>query len=212
VRTDAALRLSDAAVVGNDGWDGAGIYSEGTLAIARSTVSGNSAFQDGGGLYLLGSDASLENATISANIAARNGGGVFVGTNLDLTNVTIADNEAESGGGIHEQVDTQTTDSTNTIVARNDGGSCSGTTGAIVSTFTLTDEASCVPGSDPSNLVVVDPRLGSLGDNGGPTQTLLPLNGSDAIDNGSSAVCPTVDQRGVSRPAGAGCDIGAVEV
>jgi hypothetical protein len=189
-----------------------GIYSEGTLAIARSTVSGNSAFQDGGGLYLLGSDASLENATISANIAARNGGGVFVGTNLDLTNVTIADNEAESGGGIHEQVDTQTTDSTNTIVARNDGGSCSGTTGAIVSTFTLTDEASCVPGSDPSNLVVVDPRLGSLGDNGGPTQTLLPLDGSDAIDNGSSAVCPTVDQRGVSRPAGAGCDIGAVEV
>jgi hypothetical protein len=212
VRSGAALRLSDAAVVGNDGWDGAGIYSEGTIDIARSTVSGNHADDNGAGLYLLGGDASLENTTISANVAVGNGGGAFVGTNLDLTNVTIADNEAESGGGIHEQVDTQTTDSTNTIVVRNLGGSCSGTTGAIVSTFTLTDDASCIPGGDPSNLLVTDPRLGSLGDNGGPTQTLLPLDGSDAIDNGSSAACPAVDQRGEPRPAGAGCDIGAVEV
>ena len=56
----------------------------------------------------------------------------------------------------------------------------------------------------------VDPRLGPLGDNGGPTLTHLPRLGSPALDQGSLA-CPPADQRGVARPQGAACDLGAVE-
>jgi hypothetical protein len=55
-----------------------------------------------------------------------------------------------------------------------------------------------------------DPLLGPLADNGGPTWTHLPQAGSPAIDGGGT--CTGVDQRGVTRPQGIACDIGAVEV
>jgi hypothetical protein len=59
----------------------------------------------------------------------------------------------------------------------------------------------------------LNPRLGPLANNGGPTPTRAPLAGSPAIDTGPAAPCPTaVDQRGVARPQGQRCDIGAVEV
>ena len=60
-----------------------------------------------------------------------------------------------------------------------------------------------------------DPYLLALGDNGGPTQTQRPLLGSPlvgAIPVGDCDPDVTVDQRGVSRPQGNGCEIGSVEV
>ena len=57
----------------------------------------------------------------------------------------------------------------------------------------------------------IDPKLGTLGDHGGATATFPLLLGSPAIDAGSSADCPDIDQRGVSRPQGPGCDIGSYE-
>ena len=65
----------------------------------------------------------------------------------------------------------------------------------------------------------LDPRLNPLGNNGGTTQTRLPLPGSPALDAGDDAICNQtgpgtvnkLDQRGVARPIGAHCDIGATE-
>lgn len=75
---------------------------------------------------------------------------------------------------------------------------------------------------DPTDLVNVDPallNLGPLQDNGGPTETFLPGPGSVSIDAIPPAACLdadglplTTDQRGISRPQGTACDIGAVEV
>ena len=59
---------------------------------------------------------------------------------------------------------------------------------------------------------VLDPLLGPLSDNGGPTPTLGLLTGSPAIDAGDDSVCPATDQRGVPRPQGLACDIGAFEL
>jgi hypothetical protein len=61
-----------------------------------------------------------------------------------------------------------------------------------------------------------DPLLGPLQNNGGPTKTHALLPGSPAIDAGNDAVCAAdpvngLDQRGVARPQGASCDIGAYE-
>ncbi len=56
-----------------------------------------------------------------------------------------------------------------------------------------------------------DPRLDTLADNGGPTQTMALLTGSPAIDAGNNETCATTDQRGVTRPQGEACDIGAYE-
>ncbi len=53
--------------------------------------------------------------------------------------------------------------------------------------------------------------LGALADNGGPTLTHALLPGSPALDAGNDAACSATDQRGVSRPQGAHCDIGAYE-
>ena len=61
-------------------------------------------------------------------------------------------------------------------------------------------------------IVTSDPLLGSLADNGGFTRTLLPAPGSAAIDAGNDASCTAQDQRGIQRPQGWHCDIGAVEV
>ena len=62
-----------------------------------------------------------------------------------------------------------------------------------------------------------DPLLGPLQANGGPTSTMAPGTGSPAIDAGDDAVCTAspvkgVDQRGLPRPGGPHCDIGAFEV
>jgi hypothetical protein len=85
--------------------------------------------------------------------------------------------------------------------------------------FNFSDDASCgfTAGTDQQN--AGDPGLGALADNGGPTQTRLPLPGSPLIDAIPVASCQadgasgiTADQRGVTRPQGPGCDIGAVEV
>jgi hypothetical protein len=54
--------------------------------------------------------------------------------------------------------------------------------------------------------------LGLLADNGGPTETMALGTGSPAIDAGDDATCESMDQRGVSRPQGAHCDIGAFEI
>jgi hypothetical protein len=103
---------------------------------------------------------------------------------------------------------------TNTIVADNGVENCDGNISSLG--HNLTDDTSCGL-TEPSDLVVADAMLGPLQDNGGPTEThdLLPggttTPGSPAIDAGDNAACPTTDQRGVVRPQGAACDIGAVE-
>jgi len=53
--------------------------------------------------------------------------------------------------------------------------------------------------------------LSALADYGGPTHTHALMSGSSAIDMADGGLCPGTDQRGVSRPQGDGCDIGAYE-
>jgi hypothetical protein len=64
----------------------------------------------------------------------------------------------------------------------------------------------------PSSVNNTDPLLGPLGDNGGPTPTMALLPMSPVIDAGDDSVCPPTDQRGVPRPQGLACDIGAFEL
>jgi hypothetical protein len=105
---------------------------------------------------------------------------------------------------------------TGTIVANSSTGSnCAGT---ISESFGHNlDSANSCKFTAVGDLTKTDPNLGSLADNGGPTQTMALLSGSPATDAGGTTAtgCPAVDQRGVARPdesadAGA-CDIGAYE-
>jgi hypothetical protein len=57
-----------------------------------------------------------------------------------------------------------------------------------------------------------DPQLGPLQDNGGGTPTAMPAATSPAVDAAGTTECPPLDQRGIARPQGPACDIGAVEL
>jgi hypothetical protein len=89
----------------------------------------------------------------------------------------------------------------NTIIAYN-GSDC-------VSHPNAADHSINTDGSCGAALLMADPLLGPLADNGGPTFTHALLAGSPALDAGLGG--GSVDQRGVSRPQGAGPDIGAFE-
>ena len=98
--------------------------------------------------------------------------------------------------------------------ADNSDGNCSVDT-LTDGGYNLSSDASCSFSSSTS-LAGTDPLLAPLNSNGGPTQTMALLVGSPAIDlippgiNGCGTTIAT-DQRGVSRPVGSGCDVGAYE-
>ena len=125
--------------------------------------------------------------------------------------MTVAGNSAGGGGGtsLGGGLDMASATVGSSIVAANAGGDCSG---AIISSgHDIDDDSSCgfTGAGDRSG---VNALLGPLGEHGGTGETLMPLAGSPALDAADPAACPATDQRGVSRPQGAGCDIGAVEV
>ncbi len=102
----------------------------------------------------------------------------------------------------------------NTIVAGNSGPtgpSDCGTVATIASDHNLSSDASCMF-TDPGSKQNTDAKLGPLQANGGETETQALLAGSPAIDAGTNDGCPPVDQRGIARPQGPACDIGAFEL
>ncbi len=227
--SSGTLMLTGCRVVGNRANTGGGIYqSNGTVTLYRSTLSGNSAFNEGGGIHQDEGDLTLTDSTVSGNSAltgggfgnhfgevtignstlsansARHGGGIrnYVGT-VTLTNSTLSGNSASlTGGGILTFLPNVTL--TNTIVANStSGGNCDG--GVINAGNNLSDDATC--GTIPATLTGLEP---DLLDNGGPTMTHALAAGSNARDAGSAADCPPADQRGGVRVST--CDIGAFEV
>ena len=167
-----------------------------TLTAADSTIAGNSA--GGGGAKADGF-----------------GGGIEFGTGTaTLSHLTVAGNSAGGGGGNSfggglAVGSVGTGAISNSIVAGNPGANCFT---AIPSGGHNIDDGSTCGFKGSADKSGVDPKLGALGGHPGPSLTQMPLAGSPAIDSADPATCPAIDQRGVTRPQGAGCDIGAVEV
>lgn len=205
------------------------------LTIANSTVSANRVTGGvleglGGGVYALG-DLAITNSTITGNSVSNpglnSGGGVLVGldpvetkgSTASLLNTTIAGNSVAAGGvGGGFTIDNPTAGVAtaftvkNTLIAGNtaNGATDCGTVIAATSTNNLSGDTSC-RFTDPGSRQNANPLLGPLQNNGGQTDTLALQLGSPAIDAGTNVGCPATDQRGVSRPQGSACDIGAFE-
>jgi hypothetical protein len=208
--------------------EGGGVFNQSaSVMIAESTLSGNTVLRptygEGGGLSNRGQDATatLIDSTISGN-SAWSGGGVLNGQNarLKLVSCTVTSNSTsgvENASGFVYAVEIG-----NTIVAgnisaagqpdvsgypfRSHGFNLIGVASASATGFGATGDQS---GTAVSPL---DPKLGQLQDNGGPTFTHALLPGSPALDRGDPALAGTADQRGVPRPQGPGVDIGAFEL
>lgn len=200
--------VTDSTFSGNSAFAGGAIENVGgaTLTITNSTFSGNSALP-GGAISNYGttptspSTATISNSTFVGNSAIV-GGGIYNlrYATIRVTNSTFSGNSAtgSQGAAIHNDGLTPTVE--NSILA---GNPCQG---PIADGGGNLDwpESSC-PGFN------ADPKLGPLAANGGPTLTMALGPRSGAIDTAVGANCPSTDQRGVLRPQGAGCDIGAFE-
>ena len=193
---------------------GGGIYNAGTLRLTNSTVSGNSAFNGGGIFNFHTGTLTLTNSTVSGNSATDAAGGISNFGTINVSNSTISGNSATVAySGIYNE-DTATLK--NTIVANSPspGGNCGG--GITDGGYNLDSDGSCGFGTTNHSLSgtmdnPLNPQLGPLANNGGPTKTHALLAGSPAINKGNSFEA-TTDQRGVARPQGAAPDIGAFEV
>jgi len=177
-----------------------GISSYGTLHVANSTILGNSTPTVGGGIKLYAGSATI-------------------------TNNTFVNNAAHYGGAIESETSSIST-VTNNLFQGNSatqfGASVYDNNGKVAADHNLywnnpdLSGPGCYQCASDTNATLADPLLDSLGDHGGPTQTYFPGLGSAAIDTGDDATCAAapvtnVDQRGVVRPFGTHCDIGAVE-
>jgi hypothetical protein len=217
----AATTLSEDELDNNRGDAGGAIWwNTGSLTITSSSVIGNTAGDTGGGLYLenlAGALLTVTNTTISDNTAVF-GGGVEFGSSpkISFTNDTIAFNGARGGGGVSNAESTTAGGSgiVNTIVADNAGGDCSQTFKAVDDDGdNLDSDTSCFGGLgvSPPDKTGVNPLLSPAAANGGPVMTDALAAGSPAIGGAKASACPPTDARGVIRPQGSGCDIGAFE-
>lgn len=192
--TGSPISADQLIVQGNNATDyGGGIYAVGPVTLTATTVAGNHSGRKGGGIHS-GDDAALLNTTLYANEAIT-GGAIYNEGGLSVKFSTLSGNRAASGGGIYDDgAEAAVSDS---IVANSSGGDLVG--GAF-------DGGTAVV----QNVISGTLALGPLHNNGGRTPTMALSSDSPAVD---AAACGdlTLDQRGVSRPQGAACDIGAFE-
>ena len=207
------LNVKNSTFSGNsagDGYGGAIVSQDGPSSIVNSTISGNSA-KIGGGIYNRDGTAVLANCTLSGNTAPQ-GGAVFNKQFKTATSLSIGDSILRAGaGGVNIYNEYGTIISYGYNLSSDNGVESSGGTGGL---------------NAATDRLNIDPLLGPLAANGGPTLTHLPLPGSPARDGGTSDLLAkfdiSTDQRGFTRtvddPAitnaflSDGTDIGAVEV
>lgn len=237
---------TDTTFIGNStvgGGNGGGVYGTDTTILNNSTIRDNVAGDggSGGGVYNV-ETTDLTNCTISGNSTVDGGSGGGVdndGGTVNVTNCTVSNNSTTgggSGGGIAAIFGS--TLIKNTIVALNTTDFSGPDVSGVVTSlgFNLIGQGDGSTGfingvnGDQAGTTAapLDPLLGSLQNNGGPTFTQALLFGSPAIDQGAAATDPatgdpiTTDQRGMARPVdrpnvanatgGDGSDIGAFEV
>ncbi len=208
--------FDQSTISGNSAQYGGGVYSDSTgsngvlTTLTDSTLSGNTATGNGAGFYAKNGVAGFYNATIAAN---------------RLT-IATGDPPPSTGAGLYILNPAFVT-AENTLIAYNThifgvnlpaADDCSGPLRSLDNNLIQTLLHCLVSGEQAFNIYGMDPLLGPLGPNGGPTFSQLPSAQSPAIDAGMSPSCTgtdgqplLIDQRGYPRVVGARCDIGAVE-
>jgi hypothetical protein len=227
IRASAPVTVLNSNIVGNSaGCAGGGISVGSSLVVRNSTISGNSTDGEGGGIFQSAGPPStfeLTNSTVTGNSVGEDfeGGGVrFFGaatvvysTVVENTANTVANLSGYTGGPA-----SLTIFGTVAALPLGGGDNCGGF-GTPTTSFNWDDDGTCGFTGTGDNSNAGNPALGSLGPNGGPTQTREPSSGSPLIDDIPTGSCQedgasgiTEDQRFLPRPAQSGCDIGAVEV
>lgn len=213
---DVTMNENSAELNGGAIYGGYDMADSNVIDIDRSVLFANSA-SDGGAVYIDGDNANLSvvNSTFSENEVSDQGGAIHNDANTNLVHVTLYRNRAMDPTSASSIFNLRAVTITNSILTAQTGANCTGNTGAIVSAgVNLVTDSTCNP-SDAD--IEALPLLLPLADNGGATLTHAPRIDSPAIDAAGFDVCGSdtsavqEDQRGVGRPIGPQCDIGAFE-
>jgi CSLREA domain-containing protein len=238
IRSTAILTLTRTTITAGNACSGGGLANvgPGSMTIRETAIVANVAAEggaDSGAIANIengGVDASLTivNSTISGNSAGNTGGilswsngsATPPGNTVNITGSTIAGNTSNiNAGGVHTAAGGTATvgssiiaGNTNTGGASNCGADTGGTN--VSNGYNLESGTDC-GFTNTGDRQSADPQLGNLGNNGGPTDTrAIPATSPahDVVPTG--ALCPlgSIDQRGVARPQGPACDIGAFEL
>ncbi|MCP5468598.1 MAG: DUF4215 domain-containing protein [Deltaproteobacteria bacterium] len=205
-------------------YNGGGIYSsKGNVTIENSTISNNKVLSSGGGIFIFDGVFVLQGSTISSNESNSNGAGLLVsstGNSFINYNTIVLNKGGNQGGGIYTALPIPLKGN---LIALNENGEnddisesdCSGN--LVLEGYNLVG-IGCFFNPPPKVTDIIgethdpiDPLIGPLQDNGGPTDTHALLAGSRALSNGDPENCPEFDQRGFARAEGDGCDIGAFQ-
>ncbi|RIL02550.1 MAG: hypothetical protein DCC71_16410 [Proteobacteria bacterium] len=236
IANHGTLALTESTVSGSEALDnGGGIQNLGTLRLARSAVSGNSAGLGGGGIDNAQGRLALAESTVSGNTAPF-GAGIRNARSASISNSTVFDNHGFLAGGLLTESASTTTLGNVTIAGNEASGNGGG--GGIRNEGALAIDNSVVAdssGADCSNLGAITASGGNLVEDGScaiagalsgdpaffavtaKSKSVPLLPGSQAIDAGSNTSCPGVDQHGSRRPRDGGsdgsvvCDLGAHE-
>jgi predicted outer membrane repeat protein len=206
--------LTNTTFTGNTALTGAalggGIYNDlSSPTLTNVTLSGNLAGSSGGGIYNSVSDPDLANVTFSGNSAISSGGGIYnEDSSPRLVNVTFHANSAspDQGGALYNNSLSHPA-VLNSILYGDTGGEVHNDgAGSANITYSIVEGGYAGTGNRTE-----DPLLGPLAYNGGLTKNMALAAGSPALDAGRDLGCPTNDQRGLKRPQGPHCDMGAYE-
>jgi len=204
------LEVQESTISQNQAETGGGIWSNGNLIVRQSTISGNAAAV-GGGIFLNSPNpATISHSTIAFNQATGVGNGLHLQSNLVELNHSILAGNTGAVLGDATIVEGASLVSKSSLVGRGQGS------GLAPTSATVPDASGNLVGSGANG---INPALGPLAYNGGPTKTHALLPGSPAINSGDlNAVAgqggvPAFDQRGEAfgRIVGGRIDIGAFE-
>jgi hypothetical protein len=240
--TQSATSVTNSTFTGNIAtmFGGGGLVSAvGTTKITGDTFSANSG--PGGGAIDNDATANITDSTFEGNTAGVNGGGALqnFGT-MTVTQSTVANNTSQYGANMHNDpvapvsvtgpvynpalrgrsraalAQASTFTVTASIVSGGISGlNCSGSAPFTDGGYNVDSGTSCGFLTTNHSKNNTNPNLGPLAANGGPTATMALPSGSpalNAIPSGTSGCAGTTDQRGIPRPQGTGCDIGAYEL
>lgn len=238
IRSLGLLALDGVHVTGNAARLGAGIYNYGSLQIADSRIDGNAASERIAGLASASTASSggpstnltMLGSTVGPNVSPGSpteiefGNGDFATVYdstiapaepyfvaIDVANEDVELNHVTLRGGLRAY----SFDGSHALALSNavvEWCDFNGTNLPVIERLGVNASTDGTCGFAAAGGIEGPFGLGALADNGGPAPTYLPEEGSPLIDAASTAVCRGMDQRGVSRPQGSLCDVGAVEV
>lgn len=210
------ITIADTLFVNNHAWsdsNGGAIFNRGTMSISSSTFKENDAQGrfGWGGAILNTQDGALTviNTTFNHNTAGHSGGAIrndVKGKTTIQFSTFVENNTGVWGGALY--VEGGELNVSSSLFSRN---LANGTANDCGQTKTLAAIKADHNLSKFGCGETAATGVATLGNNGGLTQTVAVAANSNAIDAAGECPSSAIDQRGVTRPQGEGCDIGAFE-